>query len=120
MADRSARFGVVDLAFFQHRFVDEVQLTVAAESRAGEIATANDADDRMQMIEQNRLAAAATVEEVTFGMQEIVTAAPVWITPQVEPHSDVVPSQKADQFLDQPQGGFRERLGVEFMTEVGS
>jgi hypothetical protein len=89
MANRSPRLGVVDLASLQHRFVDEVQLTVAAEPRSSEVATANDADDRMQMIEHNRLATASTVKEVTFGMQEIVPAALVWITLQVQPYSDV-------------------------------
>jgi hypothetical protein len=69
--------------------VDEVQLTVAAKPRTCEIATANDTDDRMQMIKQNSLAAASTVEEVTFGMQEVATAALIWITPQVQPYGDV-------------------------------
>ena len=81
MANSSPRFGVVDLAVLQHRLVDEVQLAVAAESRPCEIATANDANDRMQMIEQNRMGTASTVEEVTFGMQEVATAALVCITP---------------------------------------
>ncbi|MGH8068052.1 MAG: hypothetical protein ACRERE_23050 [Candidatus Entotheonellia bacterium] len=102
MADRSPRLGVIYLAFLQHRFVDEVQLTIAAEPWPCEIATANDANDRVQMIERNRLATASTVEEVTFGMQEVATAALVWITPQVEPYSDVIATQKADQFFDQP------------------
>ena len=39
--------------------------------------------------------------------------------PQVEPYSDIITAQKADQFFDQPQGGFREWLGVEFMPQVG-
>jgi hypothetical protein len=64
------------------------------------------------------LAAGTAVEEVTFSMQEIVPAALVGITPQVQPHSDVVPSQKTDQVLDQPQGGFREGFCAEFMPEV--
>jgi hypothetical protein len=41
MADRPPCFGVVDLALFQHRFVDEVQLTIAGKSLPREIATAN-------------------------------------------------------------------------------
>lgn len=100
--------------------MDEVQLTVAVKPRTCKIATADDADDGMQMIERNRLATASTVEEVSFGMQEVATAALVGIMPQVEPYSDVIATQKADQSLDQLQGGFRERLGVELMSKVGS
>jgi hypothetical protein len=48
------------------------------------------------MIEQNRLATASAVEEVTFGMQEIATAALMWITPQIEPYNYVIAAQKSN------------------------
>jgi hypothetical protein len=36
----------------------------------------------------------------------------------VEPYRGILTSQEADQFFNQPQGGFGEWLGVEFMPQV--
>jgi hypothetical protein len=45
VTDFTASFGIVNLAFFQEGFVDEIELTVAEQTRACKVAAANNADD---------------------------------------------------------------------------
>jgi hypothetical protein len=45
MTDFAARFGIVNLAFFQEGFVDEIEFTVAEQTRTRKVAAANNADD---------------------------------------------------------------------------
>ena len=51
VADRPPSFGVINLAFFKESFMDEVQLAVAGQARTGKVATADNADNRVQMVE---------------------------------------------------------------------
>ena len=51
VADRPPSFGIVNLAFFKESFMDEVQLAVADQARTGKVATANNADNGVQMVE---------------------------------------------------------------------
>lgn len=119
VADFAPRFGVVDLACVQDRLVHEIQFAVAEESWAGEVIAADDIDNRVQVIEQRLCITVAAVEQVAFGVQKLAATAVIRGMPQVEPDRYVIAVQEANQVLDQPQGGGGERLGVEFVPQVG-
>jgi hypothetical protein len=81
--------------------VDKVQLTIAHESWPCKIAAANNANKRVQMVEQRPRIPANTIEQVALGMQEITPAIVVGMVPQVEPYVDIRAAQEAEQLLDE-------------------
>jgi hypothetical protein len=79
VTDFAARFGIVNLAFFQEGLVDKIEFTIADQARIRKAAAANNADDWVQVIEQRLVIPATPVEQVALGMQKTTAPPLLWI-----------------------------------------